>query len=228
MASRMRRFSADVGDLAAAPVDDHAAVVGRVVGRGLGGDQLHQSCDGHGHGSAVAQQPERGVAGRAVEVDVAGLVVVEERDHARLAVLHAGDVRDRPGPQELLDAIGHGPVGVAADPRPVGARAGDGVSRGGRSCRPWRQLKRCGRMASRGSCRRGAAAGGGGSRTAVGHGVAPAGATGSDAARLESDRRASTRSLALGSGVKPVVVAGHICLDLIPALGAAPTWNPAG
>ena len=61
-----------------------------------------------------------------MEVDVAGLVVIQERDHARLAVVGAGHVGDQTGPQKLVDPFRHGTIGVAADPGPVGARAGGG------------------------------------------------------------------------------------------------------
>jgi hypothetical protein len=48
--------------------------------------------------------------------------VVQERDEAWFAILNAGHVRDRSGPQELLYAIRHRAVGMAADSRPLGPR----------------------------------------------------------------------------------------------------------
>ena len=95
----------DVLDLPAAAVRHHAAVVRGVVGRGLGGDQLHELRHGHGDVPAVADQPQGGVAGRSVDVDAARLVVVEERNEPRLAVVDQRQMGDAPETQELLDAL---------------------------------------------------------------------------------------------------------------------------
>ncbi len=78
-------------------------------------------------GRPSSQGAQRAVAGRPVDVDVTGLVVVEERDRARLAAIHVGDMSHQPGPEEFLDPVRNCAIGMPADARPIGVRLGDGV-----------------------------------------------------------------------------------------------------
>ena len=71
----------------------------------------------------IAQQAQGGVSGRAVEVDVARLVVVEEWDDAWFAILDTGHVGDHSTPQKLLDSVGDRSIRVATDPRTIGSGA---------------------------------------------------------------------------------------------------------